>query len=302
MTPAERVRSALEGAGSRRNGRDWQCPAHEDRQASLSVKEATDGRILLHCHAGCPSETVITRLGLGWADLFPADRKAKATIVATYDYTNEHGELLYQCVRYFPKAFKRRRPDGRGGWRWNLDGVEPVLYRLPKVLTAIDAGEAVYVVEGEKDAHAVERAGATATTVLGGVNGHWLPAFSRLLAKTRVVVVADDDPPGRRRARAIAAAVRGLDGQVETVRPAAGKDADDHLTAGHGLDAFLPLGPEPDPVEDSAESAQSAESTGWEPPAPLGPASPAPAFPVQALPTWWSPSSSTAPPRSARRK
>ena len=47
---------------------------------------------------------------------------------------------------------------------------------------------------------------------------------------------------------------------------------------------FLPLGQEPDTAERSAESAQSAESTGWEPPAPLGRGSPAPTFPVQALP------------------
>jgi putative DNA primase/helicase len=75
VTPAERVRAALEAAGSRRQGRDWQCPAHDDRQASLSVAEGRDGRVVLHCHAGCRTEDVIATLGLGWADLFPEGRK-----------------------------------------------------------------------------------------------------------------------------------------------------------------------------------------------------------------------------------
>jgi hypothetical protein len=244
LIPAERVRTALETAGSRRQGcGPWQCPAHDDRQASLSVKEGRGGRVLLHCHAGCETQDVLAALSLDWADLFPGDRngKARAEIVATYDYTDADGHLLYQTVRYFPKAFKRRRPDGNGGWTWSLQGVQQVLYRLPRVLAAVAATEPVYVVEGEKDVHAVERAGATATTVLGGVNGTWPPEFSRLLAKTCTVVVADDDDPGRQRARRIAASIGEHGGQVELVGPVTGKDASDHLAAGKTLADFLPL-------------------------------------------------------------
>jgi hypothetical protein len=247
---------------------------------------------VLRCHAGCQTQDVLAALGLDWPDLFPSGRNGKAELVAAYDYTDEQGRLLYQAVRYFPKAFKRRRPDGRGRWTWNLGDTRQVLYRLPRVLAAVEAGQPVYVVEGEKDVHAVERAGATATTIIGGVNGRWLPEFSRLLAKTRVVVVADDDPPGRKRAAATARAIARLDGQVEVVKPAAGKDAADHLAAGRTLADLLPVDQEPEPTpadpeaaEGSAESAESAESTpAWEPPAPLGPATEAAAFPVRALP------------------
>lgn len=258
MTPAERVRAALEAHGghqaTRRQGRDWLCPAHDDQQASLSVAEGRDGRAVLHCHAGCSTEDVIARLGLGWADLFPQGPNGKAELVATYDYTDHQGRLLYQCVRYFPKAFKRRRPDGRGGWIWNLKDTPLVLYRLPRVVAAVQAGQPVYLVEGEKDAHAVERAGATATTVLGGVNGIWQPEFSRLLAKTRAVVVADDDDPGRQRARRIAAAIADHGGQVDLAGPAAGKDAADHLAAGLTLADLQPLDQQPQtaPAEDGA--------------------------------------------------
>jgi len=271
MTPAERVRFALETAGSRRNGHDWQCPAHQDQKASLSVREGGDGKAVLHCHAECPTQAVLAALGLDWSDLFPEDRKGKAEIVATYDYTDEQGGLLYQAVRYFPKAFKRRRPDGNGGWTWKLGDIRLVLYRLPRVLAAIEAGAPVYVVEGEKDVHAIEQAGATATTIIGGVNGRWLPEFSKLLAKTRVLVVADDDPPGRRRAAATARAIAGLGSQVEMVKPAVGKDAADHLAAGFGLDDFTPLAPgdapaaerppaEPVPLDQGGELLDQVEA------------------------------------------
>ena len=89
MTPLERVRSALEAAGSRKGpGKDWRCPAHDDKQASLSVTVGDKGGAVLHCHAGCRTEDVIGTIGLGWADLFPTGRNgsSKAGIVATYPY------------------------------------------------------------------------------------------------------------------------------------------------------------------------------------------------------------------------
>ena len=146
---------------------------------------------------------MLAALRLDWPDLFPAGGNGKAELVATYDYTDDQGRLLYQAVRYFPKDFKRRRPDGHGGWTWTLGDARLVLYRLPRVLAAVELGQPVYVVEGEKDVHAIEWVGATATTIIGGVNGRWLPAFSRLRATSRVRVVADDDPPGRRRASSL---------------------------------------------------------------------------------------------------
>jgi hypothetical protein len=248
MTPAERVRAALEAGGSRRTGQDWQCPSHEDRKASLSVKEGRDGKAVLYCHAGCETQAVLAALRLDWPDLFPEGRNGKAELVATYDYIDEQDRLLYQSVRFFPKDFRRRRPDGHGGWTWELGDARLVLYRLPRVLSAIEAVQLVYVVEGEKDVHAIERAGATATTIIGGVSGRWLPEFSRLLAKARVLVVADDDPPGRKRAAATARAIARAGGQVEVVKAAAGKDAADHLAAGLALADLLPADQEPEPA------------------------------------------------------
>ena len=75
--------------------------------------------------------------------------RAAGGIIATYPYRDEAGELLYEVVRYEPKSFLQRKPDGSGGWIWNLSGVRRrVLYRLPQ----IQRQTTVYIVEGEKDA------------------------------------------------------------------------------------------------------------------------------------------------------
>jgi hypothetical protein len=52
------------------------CPAHDDRGPSLTVKEADDGKILVHCFSGCSVEDVVHAIGLSLADLFPRARPA----------------------------------------------------------------------------------------------------------------------------------------------------------------------------------------------------------------------------------
>ncbi len=65
--------------GVRRIGMGWLalCPAHADRNPSLSVKEAADGRLLVHCFAGCRLEAVLDAVGLSVRDLFPAREPAE---------------------------------------------------------------------------------------------------------------------------------------------------------------------------------------------------------------------------------
>ena len=73
----------------------------------------------------------------------------------TYDYLDEQGKLLSQKVRNPPGSMQRfwqRRPDGKGGWINNTQGVRKVLYRLPELLEAIASERTILVVEGEKDA------------------------------------------------------------------------------------------------------------------------------------------------------
>ena len=48
-------------------------------------------------------------------------------------------------MRYAPKTFKQRRPDGHDGWTWNLKGVPLVPYYLPELLEAVKAGNTIYI-------------------------------------------------------------------------------------------------------------------------------------------------------------
>jgi len=77
MTPAERFVSRL-GKVRGRNG-SWtaQCPAHEDKSPSLSVRETEDGRVLVHCFGGCAVHDVVGAVGMDMTDLFPPDDKRK---------------------------------------------------------------------------------------------------------------------------------------------------------------------------------------------------------------------------------
>lgn len=47
------------------------CPAHDDKGPSLSVRELDDGRVLVHCFAGCDVHSVLSVVGLTFDDLFP---------------------------------------------------------------------------------------------------------------------------------------------------------------------------------------------------------------------------------------
>src|SRR5690242_4565124 len=76
MSPLDRLVSALEARGLSVRGDQGrgfvaQCPAHDDRNASLSLSVANDGKALVRCHAGCETETVVNILGLELRDLFP---------------------------------------------------------------------------------------------------------------------------------------------------------------------------------------------------------------------------------------
>jgi hypothetical protein len=46
------------------------CPAHEDRNPSMTIKEQ-DGKILVHCFAGCPVDSIVGAVGMDLTDLFP---------------------------------------------------------------------------------------------------------------------------------------------------------------------------------------------------------------------------------------
>jgi putative DNA primase/helicase len=129
-------------------------------------------------------------------------------VVASYDYTDEHGVLLFQVLRWGPKkAFSQRSPDGPGIWRKSTRGVRLVPYHLPELIAARAVANGhpprVFIVEGEKDCDRLRQWGLTATTNVGGP-GKWRRDYNRYFAGLDVVVIADNDAPGRKHARGVA--------------------------------------------------------------------------------------------------
>ena len=239
------------------------CPAHPDRSPSLSVARRDDGAVLLHCHRDCSVDDVVAAIDLRASDLFPEtpQREERPRIVATYDYTDGAGQLLYQVVRLEPKTFRQRRPDGKGGWIWKLGDTPRVPYRLPEVLGAVKAQRTVFVVEGEKDADALVAAGYTATCNPGGA-GKWaaVAATAReVLAGADVIIAADRDQRGRNHAAEVARSLLDVAASVTIVEPVLGKDVAEHLGAGHTVEQLTivaGINPDDPPLDVWAGDAQ----------------------------------------------
>ena len=225
--PIETVLSRLSDAISCGEGK-WKarCPAHDDRHPSLSIGVGDDGRVLLHCHAGCNQQSIITALGLKTADLFvpkpnghagpkrsprvypsvgaaakEVARREKGEVEAVYRYTDD-----YNRVRIRKPDGKSFRPIRREGDGWVL-GDPPG--KLPLYHRDELAGEAaVCVCEGEKATDAARRLGLLATTSgssSSAPKADWTP-----LAGRNVVLLPDNDPPGEKYARAVAAELHKL--------------------------------------------------------------------------------------------
>ncbi|MEY2958737.1 MAG: hypothetical protein RLZZ01_1305, partial [Actinomycetota bacterium] len=258
-----------------RSGDGWSasCPCRQDdRNPSLTVGVGRDGQVLVNCHRGVPCnlDEICSSMNLRPEQLWPEDsstwepapvrerrpvtagpskRQGPGRLEKTYDYTDRDGRLVMQVLRYRTddggKTFRQRVPDGHGGWHWSTQQLEErPLYRLIEVSAAVTAGEAVWVVEGEKDADAISAAGYPATcNPMGADNGSgnkWRPEHTRELAGAKVWVVADRDDAGRVHAMYVRDQLEAAGARVRlrTVR-APYKDPADVLAAGEALEDCL---------------------------------------------------------------
>lgn len=179
------------------------CPCHDDRKQSLSIGRGQKG-VVMKCQAGCDTRDIIARVGLKPADLFyepQSKTQERAQIAAIYNYPGG-----VQKIRYADKRFTWRRPDGKGGWIWNRQGVKPSLYIAADELTG-----AVAVVEGEKDADNLHRLGWDAVSGADGAGpGKWKPEYTEQLNGLSVCIFQDNDDVGRAYAQETAAALHGV--------------------------------------------------------------------------------------------
>jgi hypothetical protein len=229
---------------------EWRgrCPIHKgDRRDSFAVNPNTG---LWNCHSECGRggdiiefECSLTGAGFkeakaevfrifGRVDESKERRNGhhRRQTVAEYDYRDERGELLFQTVRYEPKDFKQRRPDGKGDWIWNMQGVRLVPYRLPKVLAA----EVIVICEGERDVHTLEALEVAATCSPMGA-GKWRPEYSKHFRSKAIVIIPDNDEPGRKHAAEEAISVLAVAERVRIVELPKGKDATEWVQLGGTL-------------------------------------------------------------------
>ena len=233
----------------KRVGSGWEarCPAHEDREASLGIAE-TEDRILVTCRAGCVTPAVMSAMGLGLRDLYfdtqvggPFVPRENEEAEVVYQYVNAAGQPVVEVHRFPGKKFLQKLA---GSDEWGLKGLSNIpLFHLPQLMVGIAAGRMIYVVEGEKDVLAIERAGGVATCSIGGA-GKWKSNYSHLLRGAKfVTIVADKDEPGINHAETVSESLADIPHSI--VQAAEGKDAHDHLAAGGTLQSgdvkFVPM-------------------------------------------------------------
>ena len=219
----DEFKDRLEGV----RGNKARCPAHEDRQASLTLAESDDGKVLVTCWAGCSLHDICDALGIRVSDLFPPAEEI------TYTYVDEHGRPLYDKIRTPSKEFYYYRYVGDSTER-GLGDTEKTLYHLDELVA--DQDKIIWITEGEKDADAIRNLGGLATTQ-GGVND-WKPEFAEYFRDRIVRICQDSDAPGREAACKIMLDLREVAADVQLREAAWGKDAYDHIAKGFGLEDF----------------------------------------------------------------
>ena len=240
-TPVQKFINALSqttGEQARQNGTGWsaRCPAHDDRNPSLSVSDAEDGRALVHCHAGCHVEDILAAVNLTAADLFPPSastkphqsrekqgfrRRRQPALTETFTTSSDAVEALERkfggsaaqwtyhggdgspvgvVVRWDTPEGKMIRPVARNGGGWVIGGMpEP---RPLYLLNDLETTDRVFVTEGEKAADAARSLGVVATTSAHGSQSpdktDWAP-----LAGKKAVILPDNDGAGGEYADAV---------------------------------------------------------------------------------------------------
>jgi Protein of unknown function (DUF3987) len=178
------------------------------------------------------SEDEITRAVMAATEA----RAPKSKPIATFDYRDSDGTLLYQVLRFPPKNFRQRRPDGSGGYIWKLTD-RRVVYRWPDLCRFPDA--TIFVTEGEKDADRLWSVDLCATTVAAG---KWTDECVQALMRRDIIILQDNDDAGRKKAQEAAKLLHGVANTVRVVLlpglPQRG-DVSDWLDMGHSKEELI---------------------------------------------------------------
>jgi AAA domain len=220
----------------------WQarCPFHDDTSPSLSISNGEDGRVLVHCHAGC--EDVFRRLVDDGLLPCRSSSGSESQPEARYPYADASGTLVYEMLRFPGKKFQARRPTNDGAWVYDVPEKIRIPYRLPQVLQAA-ADALVFVVEGEKDADTLAAHDYVVTTNPFGA-GKWRPQYNQHFVGRHVVIVPDNDNRGRTHTEQIRQQLEPVAASVRVMSLAgvvAEKGDVSDLIEAHGIEALARL-------------------------------------------------------------
>lgn len=231
------------------------CPAHRDKQASLTV---TKGKkcTLFHCHAGCTLEDILSAAGLEKKDTFYdtepqrsnwrayVESREKRRIEAVYNYVSYNGQYAFTKIRLEGKKLlygilkNERFSYGlpRNTPRKSLKAIYGSVQALNK---AISESKPIFIVEGEKDVDTLMKQGYIAFTY-GGVND-WQADFAELVEGADVVILADNDEPGKAVANTILRDIQSVVKSAKIIIPMPDipkADITDYFEAGHSKQEF----------------------------------------------------------------
>lgn len=244
------------------------CPAHADKEASLSVTKGDNG-ILIHCHAGCDTKDVLAMAGLSISDICNDNNKlscyAKITwyyatqcewkdsngkdhkgygegvhIAAEYPYYDEKGVYLYSKLRFEGGAIQGKliryyfidKVNDTATPRKKID-TKKSLYRLPEFLANRKKSQYVYIVEGEKDVETLRKLGCGfGCCVTAGGASDWCQEFARYFKGLNVIIFRDNDNAGFRLSEQIKKDLKPFAYYVKVVSPSTldHGDVTDYLT------------------------------------------------------------------------
>jgi 5S rRNA maturation endonuclease (ribonuclease M5) len=207
------------------------CPLHEDKKPSLGIRDGEDGSVIFKCLAGCESKELAEFYKAKGFIVHkekeqPIPQQAKKEI-CRYQYINEHGELLFEKIRFEPKGFLIVNPSGTGD-----GGHKGALYNAQSLIGI--EGKTVYITEGEKDVDSLISLGFIAVTSGGASN--WPEKNNHLFAGVHVRILPDNDNPGREYAKKVRESLESVAASIKVMYvPDKYKDVSDWI--GDGAEA-----------------------------------------------------------------
>jgi len=250
-----RIASSLGNCQLHRDGNvSCVCPKHGspgDDGTSFNMKVSDQGNLVLTCRKNCTYEDLRTAL----EDRGLIEKRNKVVemrgsrqweLLAEYDYEDFDGSILYKTKKFRKpdgsKTFAQYRAVGNGGFEKGLGTVKRVLFHLPRLRRAIEEGDMIVFVEGEKDVLTAEGLGLAATCNPMGAK-KWDGSYTEQLSGAPIVyVIADNDSDGKEHARLVATSLHKAGTRCAIINlpglPVKG-DLTDWIEQGHDLGQLL---------------------------------------------------------------